>query len=274
MKIIARFLIKTLAFLLLYLFFSELFKPLFAQTPADEPPTESFWQIAPIFSGQAEPPPEIRTYQLPRFDNHAQGNHHSAVPPLKLAPAIDYDALYQAALNCYPEKSKFGLEVELEGAFKNRKTYDYTGSEIGQHYIGLVARMPLYSASELNREREREYKRRTETASTIGAFLQALAKRNHSIRQLGLYQSLEARSQIRVQQGVATTAEQVQFLEKVALAQESLITAETALAEHRLGLIAACSDDKAPLLNDYLKRISVKNLQPPEAGQSSGQNAS
>ncbi|WP_051227871.1 hypothetical protein [Oceanospirillum beijerinckii] len=258
------FLVAMLLFILGLLFLAP---PARAETPAttDPPAAESpeptFWQTIPIFSGPAEPVPEIKTYQLPRFDPEAQGNHHTPIAPLQLAPAIDYDALYQATLNCYPEKSKFGLEVELEGAYRNRKTYDYTGSEIGQHYIGVVARMPLYSASELNREREKEYKRRTDTAATIGAFLSALAKRNHAIRELGLYQSLEARSQIRVMQGVAETAEQVRYLERVAQAQEALISAETAIAQHRLSLIASCSDEKAPVLNQYLQVVSARSQQ-------------
>jgi len=118
--------------------------------------------------------------------------------------------------------------------------------------------MPLYSAAELNREREKEYKRRTDTAKTIGDFLAALAKRNHSIRELGLYQSLEARSQVRVMQGVAEATEQVRYLEKVARTQETLIIAETAIAQHRLGLIASCADEKAPVLNRYLQQISLR----------------
>lgn len=215
-----------------------------------------FWSRTPIFSGSAEPPPEIKPYQLPRFDPAATGDHYTPIEPLKTAPAVDYDALYTAALRCYPEPSKFGLEVELETAYRSRKTYDYTGADIGQHYIGLVARMPLYSTTELNREREREHRRRTDTAKSIGEFLKALAQRNHALREMGLYQSLEARAQVRVSQGVADTAEQVKYLEKIAKTQESLITAETALAEHRLALISGCSDDKAGQLNDYIKDLA------------------
>jgi len=79
------FLVAMLLFILGLLFLAP---PARAETPAttDPPAAESteptFWQTIPIFSGPAEPVPEIKTYQLPRFDPEAQGNHHTPIAPL------------------------------------------------------------------------------------------------------------------------------------------------------------------------------------------------
>lgn len=205
-------------------------------------------------TGEAPPPP--RPYKLPLYDSSSNADQHTQTRPLKLAPHVDAEGIHRAVLSCYPEKSKFNIDIELEGAYRNRSAYDLTGTSYGQHYIGVVARMPLYSATELSRERDREHSRRTDTAKTVGDLMAALAKRNHAIRELGLYSSLEARSQVRVAQGVAEVAEQVTYLEKTADAQASLIAAESALIEHRLTLISMCDDRSAQTINAYIKRLT------------------
>jgi hypothetical protein len=203
----------------------------------------------------AEAVPKPKPYRLPKFQGGA--DHYTQIPPLVPSPGVDVDALYRSVIDCYPEPSKFRLDVDLETSYRDRTTYDLTGAAVGQHYVGIVARMPLYSATELNREREREYRRRTDTAKTVGALVKALADRDTAIRQLGLYSSLEARAQVRVAQGVAETGEQVKYLEKVAAAHEAQISAETALIEHRLALVAQCADDTASQLNAYLTRLTA-----------------
>jgi hypothetical protein len=88
-----------------------------------------------------------------------------------------------------------------------------------------------------------------------------VAARNHALRELGLYSSLEARARLRVLQGIAEASEQVSYLEKTARAKEALIKGETDILEHRLKLVAACEDRKADGLNLYLSELA----QVPEA---------
>ncbi|MFK7161839.1 hypothetical protein V6U78_12415 [Marinospirillum sp. MEB164] len=238
-------------FLMLILLFSA---HLFAENERGWWPLHNPWADA---ATDPTPPPRIQPYELPRFDEQIQGDHHTQIPPLRTAPYVDGDLIFQSVMNCYPEPSKFRLELELEGRYGTRGQYDSTGQiEIGGYYAGIVARMPLYSATELNREREREYMRRTATAETIGQLMAALARRNHAIRELGLYTSLEARSQVRVAQGVVGVDEQVQYLRKVAEAQQALIMAESELVQHRLSLVAQCDDRQADSVNAYLRRIT------------------
>lgn len=243
--------------LILFIFCVGLSGFLFAEQQKTTGASPDFFDFKNPWGGDASPAPLVKPYKLPRFGGEI-GDHWTQTAPIKSAPAVDVEGLFYAVLACYPEKSKFRIEIDLEARYGNRSSYDVSGAEIGQHYAGIVARMPLYSASELSRERDREFKRRTDLGETIGFFIQALAQRNHALRELGLYSSLEARAQIRVAQGVAETTEQVRFLEKVAAAQLSLITAETALIQHRLNLISGCEDGAAGGLNNYIKKLAAR----------------
>src|SRR5690606_10273910 len=233
-------------------------------------PAPPWYTVKNPWAEPAEAVPKPKPYRLPKFQGGA--DHYTQIPPLAPSPGVDVDALYRSVIDCYPEPSKFRLDVDLETSYRDRTTYDLTGAAVGQHYVGIVARMPLYSATELNREREREYRRRTDTAKTVGALVKALADRDTAIRRLGLYSSLEARAQVRVAQGVAETGEQVKYLEKVAAAHEAQITAETALIEHRLTLVAQCADDTASQLNSYLLRLTALQTEEIHDGHPAQQN--
>lgn len=216
------------------------------------------FKVPNLWFGEGGDPPPNKPYQLPRFDDHYQEDHYTPIAPIKTAPYVNAEKLFTTITRCYPEMSKFGLELNLEANYRNRNGYDtVNGTSIGQHYIGIVARMPLYSASDLNREREREHSRRSLTAGLIGNFMSQLAKRNHAVRELGLYSSLEARSQVRVMQGVTETSEQVRYLERVAKAQRDLITAEAMLVRYRLEMVAMCANGKAGEISHYIKRLSA-----------------
>ena len=87
--------------------------------------------------------------------------HHPALP--------DARDLYQRALDCWPIASHFRAELSLEGRIGPRSSLWQDAS--GQISISptplsaaLVARLPLYSASELDHEREREWQRRRRAA--------------------------------------------------------------------------------------------------------------
>ena len=224
---------------------------------AETKPQDTFkvWPLHNPWANQESSMAQSKPFETPRFDNN-NVSIHTPIAPLKLAPRVDPEGIFNAVSHCYPERSKFNLEFELQGRYSNRAIYDITSTDIGKHYFALVARMPLYSVTDLNREREREHARRTLTATTIGHFMAALADRNHAHRKLGLYSALEARSQIRVAQGVTRTNEQVGYLEKVATAQQELIQAESQLVQHRLILVAQCGEGNTEQVSDYLKQLT------------------
>lgn len=162
-------------------------------------------------------------------------------------------------LLCYPEKSKFKIDLNLiAGVRSNFDEYDNDDwPEISDHYIGIVGKMPLYSTTEQSRERQWEYQRRVATATTVAAFVQSLAERNYAYRLMGLYLSLEARSQARVEKGVANVAEQVTYLEKVASTHKEVLAHEAKIVEYRLALVAMCDNGQADSMNTYLQRLAV-----------------
>ena len=211
----------------------------------------------PWAEGEAEKPPAIQTYKLPTMAGD-EVDYHSKPAPLAKAPALDPDAIYKTVLSCYPEKSKFDVDVSLRASIRSADVLDENDLSIGlgKSYVGIVANMPLYSGRELDREREREYVRRKDTAKAVADFIAAIASRNHSVRELALYRSLEARSAIRVQSGIVEASEQVGYLEKVATAQDKLVKEETQIMESRLLLAGMCDPLNAERIGAWLKRLS------------------
>ena len=130
-------------------------------------------------------------------------------------------------------------------------------STLGDNYAQIVASMPLYSATELDRAIRNEHDLRQETANTVAQLVKAIAARNHALRKIALYTSLEQRSSVRVQGGVVGAGEQVSYLEKVAKAYEDEIQAETDIMTARLGLAALCAGDQYEAMNTYLTELSA-----------------
>ena len=147
-------------------------------------------------------------------------------------------------------------EVSVEGRVRSDpgSYVDTSGSISGGSRAGvaLVARVPLYSAAEMDREREREYARRVKVADAVGAFVTALAEREKNHRELQLMRALERRSQERVKIGVAETAEQVRYLEKVATIEGELLKLNGQIQTARLELIGHCSAPTADGLDRHL----------------------
>ena len=98
-------------------------------------------------------PPSVQTYQLPTLAGDDLDFHHTPAD-LVAAPAIDADAVFGRVLACYPEKSKFDIDVNLRAAVRSNNVLDLEDSAtgLGQSYVGVVANMPLYSGRELDRE--------------------------------------------------------------------------------------------------------------------------
>ena len=215
----------------------------------------SWW---PWKAGELEKPPMPKPYQLPTMlDDGA--DYHDKPPALVKAPAIDADAVFSAVLACYPERSKFDIDVDLRAAIRSSDVLDLqdTSTGLGKSYVGIVASMPLYSGKELEREKDREYSRRKDTAKAVADFIASIAGRNHAIRELALYRSLEARSAARVKEGVTEASEQVSYLEKVANSQEKLIEEEAKIMESRLLLSGMCDPKNAKQIGGWLKKISA-----------------
>ena len=158
----------------------------------------------PWKGGEPEKPPEPKTYKMPTMADDGL-DYHDKPAPIVQAPALDSDAIFKSVLGCFPEKSKYDIDVNLRASLRSNDVLDLedAATSLGKNYVGIVATMPLYSGKELDREKEREYVRRKDTATAVAAFVTAIASRNHAIRELALYRSLEARSAIRVQQGLS-----------------------------------------------------------------------
>lgn len=225
---------------------------------AAENPLFSFW---PWKDGVAEQPPPVKPYKIPTLSGD-ELDFKAKPPPLVKAPKIDADAVYQYVLDCYPEASKWNLDVNLRAQIASTpesilSSEGTSTTELGDSYLAIVASLPLYSSKELNREKERESLRRQNVATIVANFIAAIASRNHAIRELTLYRGLEARSALRVQQGISEAKEQVTYLEKVATSHNTLIKQEAKIMESRLQLAGMCDPINEKSINHWLKNISA-----------------
>jgi hypothetical protein len=205
----------------------------------------------------APPPPEVKPYKIPTLNGETRDFHY--IPPIKLAKVIDADEVFRMIVNCFPERPKWGIEVKSVAGLRYTEqnsvsTFDTAG--LSRYYAGIVAEMPLYSAEELNRQRTQEYQRRGEVATNVAAMLKALADRDRALRLIGIDESVEARSQIRVYEGLAPAEEQIGYLKEVASRTGDLVTAEAAITAARLTLVGQCRDELADQVNDYLKVVT------------------
>ena len=213
-----------------------------------------FWP----WSKNSVPSPEFQPYRLPTMEGDTR-SYHENLPPLVKAPAINPDNVFNSVMDCYPSPSNFNIDVELRGQLRSEAGGDdlFNTTDIGSNYIGIVARMPLYSYTELDRERDREYHRRTTAAAAVAKFVAAVATRNHAIRELALHRNLEARAAVRVARGIVGASEQVGYLEKVADGQRALIKAEAEIMESRLTMAALCDPEKQEVMSHYLRTVSA-----------------
>lgn len=162
-------------------------------------------------------------------------------------------------VNCFPERPDWGLEVKAVSGARYTdnsgiSTFDTAG--LSKYYAGIVAEMPLYSAEELHKQRTQEYQRRAEIAQNVAKLLKGLADRQRALRMVGINESVEARSQYRVNEGLAPAEEQIANLKAVADKVGDLDEANAALVAARLALVGQCRDDIAENVNDYLKEIT------------------
>ena len=196
-----------------------------------------------------------KSFELPTYSGEKPSIYAPDKPP-KPGALPDAKDLYQRALVCWPAPTYFRTEEHLEGRLRTDQInyLDETGTIRGASRAGvaLVARVPLYSAAELDREREREYGRRTKLAEAVGVFVTALSERYKARRELDLTRALERRSQERVKIGVAETAEQVKYLERVASLEGEMLRLGGQIQKSRLELIGHCNARESEILDRHL----------------------
>jgi hypothetical protein len=202
-----------------------------------------------------------KSHELPTYSGQKPSYHAPEKPPIP-GQLPDARELYERTLNCWPAPSFMRAEVALEGRVRTDRTQtmdsDGTVRSGGRVGVGVVARLPLYSALELDREREREYMRRTKLADATGNFLSILAERQKHVRQLELMRALERRAQERVKAGITETSEQVGYLEKVAAVEGELLKQSGMLQKARLELIGHCSTLQADEVDRYILQYMPK----------------
>lgn len=210
---------------------------------------------APRAGNELDKPP----LTVPLFDGEPR-DHQPPSNPLQRPTTPDYRRLFDLAVACWPEKSWFRGELHLEGRLANKRnasssTVDpSTGTVISRddRYLALVARIPLISASELDKERSREAERRGKIAEAVGNLVSAYAERVMQTRQLTLLQALEKRAQERVRMGVAETGEQVRYLEQVALLETKIQSLQGDEIKARLHILGMCDEMNMARIDTYL----------------------
>ena len=110
----------------------------------------------------AKPPP----YVLPLFDGKDKPPKTPPVGEYKLAPLPNARELFDMVVSCWPEKSWFRGELSAESRVTKRisdstasssTSFDPVSGQYttnvgsGEKFVGLVFRIPLWSAAELER---------------------------------------------------------------------------------------------------------------------------
>lgn len=215
---------------------------------------------------EASKPP----YLLPTFDGDDKKSKDPPQGEYKLAPLPNARELFDMVRACWPEKSWLRAELSADARVTKRisdatssasTSFDPISGQYttnigsGEKFVGLTFRIPLFSAIELDKERERELVRRGKIADGVGEFITALAEMQMAERELVLMKSLEKRAQERVTLGVAETKEQVTYLEKVAAIDRSLVNQKARLIKSRVQLQGLCEENKSWVIDEYLKRF-------------------
>lgn len=212
----------------------------------------------PRIEGDKPKAPTVMPFQFPTYDGQG-GNFRAHVPELAPFPDLDTEELFKVVVNCFPERVPWGLELKAVAGARYTdstntvSTFDTAG--LSKYYAGVVAEIPLFSASEINAERRTEYQRRTQLSENIASFIKGLAAMRRAWREIGMYNAATLRSQERVKEGIAPTTEQVGYVEKVAEAYSKLDDAKAAVEAARLSLYGQCRNEVADEVNSYLVSV-------------------
>ena len=213
--------------------------------------------LAPLIArgGDLPPPP----YALPTFS----GDVDMTPPEAPYTPprGVDPDRLFTAVLDCFPAPSWFRGELSAIAKVGTRSAVDIGSDGTlngGSAYVGIVAKIPLYSPVEYARIREHESQRRVEIARAVAALNSAVTKLAIAKRAAALYRSLESRAAQRVRYGVADTAEQVRYVEAVAEQERAASAADAEITAARLTLVGMCADDRAESVDALIRAMLEK----------------
>lgn len=216
--------------------------------------TAFFCFVFPLFALAADTPPP---FQLPTYNQ--ENSDRPLLPPVQPQKPVKLGEFEPARVlgiveKCWPAASWFRGDLSLEA--RGGRTFGTVGNndQTQPNYAGIVARIPLYSATEIDREREREALRMQQAAASIGQIVQALVEKHRAKRETELYEAIERRARLRVAEGVTDTAEQINALKQVADAHTDQAKADAKLTAARLSLISLCQRDRAHDLNDYLTK--------------------
>lgn len=100
---------------------------------------------------EREPPP----WHLPRFDGADDPRDQPPAGTLEPPPVLDARGLYDLVITCFPSPTWWKPEIALEGRYANKQGDSNALVQTAETstYAGIVARIPLYSSLELDRER-------------------------------------------------------------------------------------------------------------------------
>lgn len=202
--------------------------------------------VAGMLANSAHAESTLPPWHLPRFDGAADDpRDRPPTGPLEPPPILDARGLFDLVITCFPTRSWWQPEIALEARYANGQSTN-SGPVVQaaetSTYAGIVARIPLYSALEVDREREREAMRRSLVAQNVGKIEQQLAARTIARRELSLWRSIEDRSSRRVAAGVAETKEQLDAIAKVAGLESKLLDVAADLTAAKLILVGMCVD--------------------------------
>lgn len=166
--------------------------------------------------------------------------------------------LYERTLACWPSPPRLNAELSLEGRIGARSGtwYDANGhvANLSPNTVSLVARLPLYSATEIDREYEREAHRRRRVAEAVGQLVTQWSDRQHVVQQLGLVKMLESRAHRRVLAGIIDTSEQVRYMEQVAHLDGQLLRLNGQIDKSKLELVGICVPHLAAAFEGFLNQ--------------------
>jgi len=225
-------------------------------SPPAQAPAKTKAESAPAKKEELlESPPEIKPYSIPTMRGKSKNFHY--VPPIRTVPAINADAVFNMVINCFPERPKWGIEIKAVAGLRETgsgiSTFDTGG--LAKYYAGIIAEMPIYSADELMRQRTQELQRRNQVAADVAKLIKAIVDKQRGLRLLGIAESVEARSQYRVHEGIAPAEEQISALKQVAEQMANIEEANANITAARLALVGQCRDAVADSVNEYLLGI-------------------
>ena len=193
----------------------------------------------------------------------AQAGDEMALPEyqLSLSPPGLAKNLYERTLECWPSNHRWNAEISLDARVGQRAGawFDSSGyiSNVSPSTVSLIAHLPLYSATEIDREYEREALRRRRVADAVGQLVTQVNERVHVVQQLGLMKMLESRAHKRVLAGIIDTSEQVNYMQQVANLDGQLMKLNGQIEKSKLDLVGIClpnlASDHEQFLNQQIK---------------------